>query len=434
MFFKRSKYILIFLILFSAKGNCSGSDLCAKLYSISYNKENNPQQHIKYETSIQNKKKKEKTRGKWLERRPPWFFPDTNFDKPVILIYVLTVVIIYSVSSIIIMLIFMIINRGKRDKTNQLITELKMKYQTALLEFLENKKDNAKLKSQIKKIANSTFTRKILIDEMIDLSINLQKNKAEELRGLYFELGLNDDSLEKLSDKHWHTRIKGFKECAFMNIELSVPIIEKRLNSKNDIERSEAQLALVRLNTEDPYSFLDNLRRPFSVWEQNIVHQEITYHNLKIPKFERWCYSENESVRAFSSKMIQLFNQKKSWEKLVDLLHDENEKIRASAIISLGNLAVKKSQSYLREHYQKENDDNKLLIINSLSKFNNINNLVFFKHVIEEEGHNVWLQVESARGIREIGNEGKKELNDLLNSEEYRNYQIVIKHVLDDRL
>ena len=89
-----------------------------------------------------------------------------------------------------------------------------------MVDDFENKEDNTKLKSQIKRIANSTFTRRILINEMIDLSINLQKDKAEELRNLYFELGLHDDSLEKLNNKHWHTRIKGFKECAFMNIEL----------------------------------------------------------------------------------------------------------------------------------------------------------------------------------------------------------------------
>lgn len=432
MFFKTLKYILLALLFLSIKGYCPGSFLCNGMNGNAYYTANNILLIKSPNTQQKNKEKTKKKHG-LLERRSPRLFPNANFDKPVILIYILIVVIIYSVSSIIIMLIFMIINRGRRDKTDQLINELKAQYQTALVEFLEHNKDNTKLMSQIKKIANSTFTRKILIDQMIDLSINLQKDKAEELRTLYFKLGLNEDSLEKLNNKHWHTRIKGFKECAFMNIELSVPIIEKSLNSKNDIERSEAQLALVRLNTEDPYSFLDNLRRPFSVWEQNIIHQEITYHNLKIPEFERWCYSENESVRAFSSKMIQLFNQKKSWEKLVDLIEDENEKIRASAIISLGDLKVRQSQSSLRERYQKENDDNKLLIINALSKFKNINNIVFFKHILEEEENNVWLQVEAAKGIREIGDEGKNELNNLLNSEEYRNYQIVLKQVLDER-
>lgn len=431
MSFKLYKYIILPLFIISVKGYCTDTTYLNNLDSAEYlnafdSPNNLPQKEI-------NKSKTKKTK-KLFERKPAWFMPDTNFEKPVILIYILTAVIIYSISSIIIMLIFMIINRGKRDKTTQIITELKEQYQTALVDYLEHENNNTEQLIQIREIADSSFTRKILINEMIDLSVNLPKDKAEVLRDLYFELGLNEDSLAKLTNRHWHTRIKGFKECAFMYIKEAQPIIEKRLNSRNEIERSEAQLALVRLNTEDPYSFLDNLKRPFSVWEQNIIHQEITYHNLNIPKFERWCYSDNASVRKFSSKMIQLFDQKRSWGKLVELLKDENDKIRATAINSLGNINVKKSQAPLKEQYQYEDDDNKLFIIQALAKFKDLNNLVFFKHILEEEDNNVWLQIEAAKGIKLLGDKGNNELKELLNIEEYRNYQIVIKQILNERI
>ncbi len=431
MFFKRIVYIVILLVSLSSKGICS--DFAQNIVSDTNNLSAKNDTTVLIDSiSISNKKITEEKKLPGL--KTTWYFPNAEFDKPAILIYILTGVIIYSISSIIIMLIFMMINRNRRDKTTLIANDLKGHYQKALFDYLEHEENNTEQLIEIREIANSAFTRKILINEMIDLSINLQKEKVDILRNLYYELGLNEDSLTKLTNRHWHTRVKGFKECAFMNIQEAQPLIEKRLNSRNDIERSEAQLALVRLNTEDPYSFLDNLTRPFSVWEQNIVHQEITYHNLNIPKFERWYDSDNESIRMFSAKMTQLFNQKNSWDKLIELLNDKNEKIRASAINSLGILGITDSQSTLREQYQHENDDNKLFIIQALSKFKDINNLVFFKHIIEEEEKNVWLQVEAAKGIKEIGDEGNNELNNLLTSEDYRNYQIVIKHVLDERI
>ena len=48
-----------------------------------------------------------------------------------------------------------------------------------------------------------------------------------------------------------------------MNIKEANHVIYKALNSKNEILRMEAQIALVRLTDEDPFSFLFQLETTF---------------------------------------------------------------------------------------------------------------------------------------------------------------------------
>jgi len=83
--------------------------------------------------------------------------------------------------------------------------------------------------------------------------------------------------------------------------------ISKSLKSKNDILRMEAQLALIRLNEDDPFGFLDHLTHHFTLWEQLNVYELITLHNLPIPEFSRWTTSNNKSVVIFALRMIQVF-------------------------------------------------------------------------------------------------------------------------------
>ena len=96
-------------------------------------------------------------------------------------------------------------------------------------------------------IASDTYRRQALIDQMIDVSVNLKGDAEEKLCGLYLYLGLDRDSINRANDYRWHKKIKGFRELAFMNIKDANDAIYKALNSKNEILRMEAQIALVRL-------------------------------------------------------------------------------------------------------------------------------------------------------------------------------------------
>jgi len=363
----------------------------------------------------------------------PYLFPNLNFEKPSVLILFLLIVIIYSVLTMIILLVFILFNRGRRYQEEEKTNSLKEKFQSLLVDYLYATQQTASVKEKINNLSRTKQSRQILIDQVIDLSVNLKGEEAKKLQNLYFELNLNRETLLKANSRHWHIKIKGFREIAFMNLKDGGPIVLRTLESRNDILRMEAQITLVRMNDEDPFSFLDHHDKYFTLWEQNNIHELIVYHNLQIPRFERWIRSPNKTVAVFALNMIRIFKQEESEFRVFLMLMHDDEEVRKTAIRTLGGIQSEDTASRLISHYPSENYDNKVEILTTLGKLKLEENIPFFKNVIEHE-EQVWLQIEAARGIEKLGEAGRNELQALLDSEDYRNYQIILKHVLDKRI
>ncbi len=360
------------------------------------------------------------------------FFPGTDFEKSSALIQVLVLVTIYSIISMIILLVVILFHRNKMEREAGTRQELKEKYQTLLMDYLFDEEEITEVPAKIDKIAANKFKRLILLEEMKSLIVNLSGDAAEKLRGLYYKMNLSDDSKTKAFSRKWHVKIMGFRELAFMNIKDSNEEIIRCLHSNNSLLRVEAQLALARLSDNDRFSFLDHLQRPFTKWEQMNVHEMIVGHNLDVPDFERWLVSDNRTVVLFSLRMIRVFKQKQAWEKIVTLLYAEDQEIRSTAILVLGELRIRKSVPFLKHHYKYEVYENQLEIVKSLGKISDESSLNFLVIVIDKE-EDVQLQIEAAKALRDMGENGEKALEKLMTSD-YKNYMIIIKHVLDKRI
>ncbi len=362
-----------------------------------------------------------------------WFLLiPVDFEKSTALIQILVLVIIYSIISMIILLVFILMHRNKLQIQDRQRQELKEKYQALLMDYLFGEEDDSQVPERIEKIAGNDFKRVLLMEEMRDLIVNLSGDAAEKLRGLYYRLSLDVDSRIKAQSRKWHVKIKGFRELAFMNIKDANNEIIKSLHSSNSILRMEAQLALVRLNDHDRFGFLDHLQRPFTPWEQLNVHEMIVGYDLEVPRFERWLDSANHTVVLFALRMIRVFNQKGSWQKVADLLDNEDEEIRRTAIIVLGQLHIKEAVHSLKHHYKNEIYENQLEIIIALGRIGEERTINFLVMVIDKE-EDVQLQIAAARALRDMGESGERALEKLMGSD-YKNYKIIIRHVLDKRI
>ena len=362
------------------------------------------------------------------------FISRYNFDRSYTLIISLFMVIVYSIATMLILLIIILLNRNhleKRAKTNQFLKE---KYQEALIDFLyKENEDNDEVVSRLKSLAGNIYNKRFLINEIIDLSINLKGDIAYRLRQLYFDLELNKVTFRNVYNRKWHYKVKGFRELAFMNITDANKEIEKALFSKNDILRMEAQIALVRLHEKEPFNFLNLLEKPFSLWEQMNIHELIIYHDLKIPDFTKWIKSKNKTIAVFAINMIRVFGQTSAFSELVKLLDDKDSDIRRVTIRSLGSFKTNEVLQPLKSHFTEEIYENKIEVLKALQVSTDESNISFLKWVLENE-NDVFIQIEAAKAIRNIGDYGKKELNELAGSDEYRNYQIILLHVLDQRI
>src|ERR1035437_5175465 len=138
-----------------------------------------------------------------------------NFDKPDLLIRSLTYCILFFISSMLVVLLFILFNRNRMDAVELRKQKQREKYQGLLVDYLFATDNIDIIPSELKKISSSSFNRTIVIDQMIDLSINLMGTAKEKLRYLFLALNLDKDSIRKAYSRKWHIKIKGFRELAF---------------------------------------------------------------------------------------------------------------------------------------------------------------------------------------------------------------------------
>ena len=216
-----------------------------------------------------------------LQGNTPWLKRIKYFGESFALVNALIITILFSISSMITLLIIILMNRRRMEKEEKLHQYLMEKYQSLIVDYLYGSATPEEFRS----IASDNYSRQVLIDQMIDVSVNLKGEESKKLIGLYKHLGLDRDSLARARDFRWHKKVKGFRELAFMNIKAANDTIYKALNSSNEILRMEAQIALVRLSENDHFDFLSHLKRPFSLWEQITLHDLIIQHNIPVPCF-----------------------------------------------------------------------------------------------------------------------------------------------------
>jgi len=359
--------------------------------------------------------------GSWIKRIK-------YSEKSLLLVDFLIAAILISIVTMIILLIIILLNRKSMEKEESVHQYLLEKYQSLIINYLFGSGTPEEFRS----IASDTYSRQVLIDQMIDVSINLKGKEIEKLFGLYRLLGLDKDSIKKAHSRQWHKKVKGIRELAYMNIKDANAVIYRALNSSNEILRMEAQIALVRLNEDNPFDFLSHLTTHFSLWEQITLHELIIHHNIPHPSFQMWLTSPNPTIVTFALRMIREFKQKESEESVVETLFHPDPSVRLLAVEVAGDLDMHSTLGTMKHMYKYQEYKICLEIIKSMGKMPDASMIGFLKLVLDKED-DVQLQIEATKAIRNNGEVGEKALIKIMESE-YKNYSIIIKHVLDKRI
>jgi hypothetical protein len=335
--------------------------------------------------------------------------------------------ILFLVGVMIVVLIFVLSLRTRRRRIGRKNQQMRDEYQDSITGFLftetNTPPDNLLT-------PDNRVKKQILIDEIMQLYANLSGEISEKLRQLYLDLGLDNESVRKARSPQWHIRAKGFRELAQMNIQTVTDEIEKCLNSSNEILRMEAQLAMIRLNTTDPFAFLDQLKQPFTAWEQLHVYEIIQRYQINPPDFSRWLDSPNESIIVFSIRMIRAFRQESAFVKLGALLEHSCYEIREETYITLGDLGNPEALGLLKDRFRYEGEPGRLEILKAIGKIPDESNVEFLKGVLEPPSE---LSLEAAEALVHIDSFGMKGIDNLLhNSNE--DMQAIARHILDNKI
>jgi hypothetical protein len=364
----------------------------------------------------------------FLRGDSPWLSRFNYFGKSVALVNALIITIIASMATMLILLLVILFNRNRMEKEAKLRQYLMEQYQSLIVDYLFGNTGS----EQFMKIASDNFRRQVLIDQMIDVSVNLKGETEEKLMNLYRELSLDQDSLARARSRKWHKKIKGFRELAFVGITDGNDEIYRALNSRNEILRMEAQIALVRLSDKDHFEFLSQLKRPFSLWEQITLHDLIIQHELPVPDFSRWLSSENPTVVMFALRMIREFKQKEAEQEIKKVLLHRDPAVSQLAVQVAGDLDMRSTLDTMKRMYKFQEYNNCLEIVKSMGKMPEQALLGFLKLVLDKED-DVQLQIEAVKAIENMGEPGVQALVKVMKSE-YKNYNIIVRHVLDRRI
>ena len=329
----------------------------------------------------------------------------------------------------------------RREKIRELHVE---RYKQMLLSYLmvidAYPNDVARIEKDhlrdFKRLANTRYKRQLLIDTFAEVNLNLKHLPSLELKELFFKLKLHKLTFRKVHSFSWHKKIKGFKELYAMNIMRKNNVLYKYVNSRNNLVAMEAQIALVDLSKEDsnanPFDFLGELKTPFSLWEQITLHQVMVHRNVKVPDFGEWLLSKNLTVTMFCLRMIREFKQVQNADGIGYLLrYCKDAKVRKLAIEVCGDLKLNLLSDILKKRYKYEPYENELEIVRTLGKIADSKTIGFLQKVVDLED-DTQLQIEAVKAINSMGL-GKIYLEKMLKSD-YKNYDIIIKHVLDDRI
>ena len=352
-------------------------------------------------------------------------------NKIVIILCFLIIFFVISFPLISIIFIIILIARSIRERKVKRLSGI---YQSKLAEYLISKGVGNAMLNDFKAICNNSFRRRLLANEMLIHNKNLTGEDKAMLRELYINLRLNEDAVKYLKSHSKYMQVKGISQLAQLKVAGSLNLIENKINSSNDMLSFEAQMALVQLNPDSPFSFLDKLKKHFPLWNQLNIHMLINTDILKVPDFNRWLKSENYYVTVFALRMIGIFRQHKAFSEVVLLLNSPNQYIRQNAIIALGRLGLNEASIYLRNIYHEESDENKVLIIKALQNLPDESNIQFLGDILMLE-NNV-MKIEAAKGLAYIGESGRSKLQVLKMTADVESADTVsvIDHVLDRRI
>lgn len=364
----------------------------------------------------------------FLKGSSPWLNRFNYFGKSVALVNALIFTIIASVATMVILLVVILLNRNRMEKEERLRQYLLEQYQGLIIDYLFGDATP----DRFRPIASDLYRRQVLIEQMIDVSVNLKGDAGSKLKKLYLDLNLDRDSIDRARSRRWHLKIKGFRELAFMNIREANAEMYKSLNSGNEILRMEAQIALVRLSETDPFEFLSYLNRPFSLWEQISLHELIVQHEIPVPQFSKWLTSQNTTIVMFALRMIREFKQKEAEPDVMKVLLHRDPEVSHLAIQVAGDLDMRSTLDTMKRMYKYQDYNICLEIVRSMGKMPEMAMMSFLKLVLDKED-DVQLQIEATKAIENMGEEGVKALVKLMKSE-YKNYSIIVRHVLDRRI
>jgi hypothetical protein len=252
--------------------------------------------------------------------------------------------------------------RKKRERCKEVI---KTKYLRIIASYLSGKDDAALPK--FPGLGNK-FNRKILMNQLYDLSESLIGRQGERLNALY-----NLPQLQMLLKKGMNMRSSAAR-IKYLRLYSVVPLtydhyrcVQKYLDSPDPQLRLAAQLAILNYNPRLIGDILRSCSCHLTTWDQMHLFDMMIRRTSEPVDYYDFIHEENPTVVVFALRMIRFLYLKNEKEhEIVTLLGHSNDQVRYEALKTASDLNIEKVDKLLLAYLSEISEKYKRLIIEFL--------------------------------------------------------------------
>ncbi len=218
------------------------------------------------------------------------------------------------------------------------------------------------------KMKDAAF-RKILAKKIITSSKSLSGDSADNLQKLYRQLNLDKDSMDKVRNSRWDIRAEGIQEVGIMKLTEHIRKVYRHTNSKHELVRTEAQVAVLRMLGFEGLRFLDVISYPISEWHQiRLLNELLHLPHEHFKGIDKWLGSGNATVVIFALKLCRRYHRFELYDNIIFCLNHKSEEVRKHAIHTLGTVYTEQTANQLMDKIGTEPLKNQILIIKTLKE------------------------------------------------------------------
>lgn len=285
-----------------------------------------------------------------------------------------------------------------------------------------------------KKDLKKPFDRKVVLESIVHLHESFTGEPLERLEKIYQSTELHLDSINRLKHRRWDIVAGAMRELAYMNIKSAIPKLKSFLNSKHEILRYEARVALMKLSDSDHLSFLDSEKAYLSEWDQaNIYTILAKMPKETVPDFGRWLNSSNPSVVEFAISMTGAFQQNKNLPNLLAMLDEATEKQRIQIIRTFNRCNNSMIVETLIARYEQETESIKDEILQSFTNIGTKQATVFLASLLKRPQQDIAQTVFILRSLLRSGEAGQILVEETFRQGNER-MKMAVLHAKDQRL
>lgn len=272
--------------------------------------------------------------------------------------------------------------------------------------------------------------------ESLDIAVNVlvdfknDDRESENYELIISALGIIEHLERKFDSRLNSEKMDAFQEAFVLNLNKFDAKVLRYAYSKNRRIRSEARNSYLALSSNDPYRFFDEFEGDITKWDEIELMQYLKLQNERgnLEGLGKWInYSKNDSLVIFLIKMVGHFQQKGIEEILIEKLEDDNSKVRAEAITTLGELNIRETEQTLIDRYYTEPEICQVAIVKTIQRFNSGKSLRFLQEIFTESNNTDTKKI-IAESILNYSYEGRIAFQNLKNS--LKGFDLtILKHV-----